>query len=313
MKGLELSERYFHEHGLPMLRAEFPELLPRIAAGLLGSGSECFGYDDDLSTDHDFEPGFCLLLPGEDEVDSRTAFRLERAYAALPDEFCGYRRAALSPVGGNRHGVIRLADFLLERTGDPTGALSLRDWLHLPEQSLAEVTNGRVFHDGNGALSAVRRRLSYLPEDVRLKKLAGRLLLAGQAGQYNYPRCLARGDTAAAQLAVIEFVRNTLSVIFLLNMTYEPYYKWCFRAARELEILGHLTSDLESLISSGNAGEEGARKAALVEEIALRIEEALREGGVSDFGGTALEGHAHAVNRRIRDGELRNLHILYGV
>lgn len=313
MKGLELSERYFSEYGLPMLKAEFPGLLPRIAAGLLGSGSECFGYDDSLSTDHDFEPGFCLFLPGEDEVDSRTAFRLERAYAALPNEFCGYRRASLSPVGGNRHGVIRLADFLTERTGSPTGELSLREWLHLPEQSLAEVTNGRVFHDGSGALTAARRRLSYLPEDVRLKKLAGHLLLAGQAGQYNYPRCLARGDTAAAQLAVIEFAKHTLSVIFLLNATYEPYYKWCFRAVRALPILGALSDDLEYLISSGNRDGEGARKQALAEEVALRLEGALREGGVSEFSGTPLEGHAHAVNGHIRSGELRNLHILYGV
>lgn len=313
MKGLELSERYFHEYGLPMLRAEFPALLPHLAAGLLGSGSECFGYDDGISTDHDFEPGFCLFLPGEDVIDSREAFRLERAYAALPSEFCGYRRAALSPVGGNRHGVIRLADFLGERTGSPTGELSLREWLHLPEQSLAEVTNGRVFYDGPGALTAARRRLSYFPEDVRLKKLAGHLLLAGQAGQYNYPRCLARGDTAAAQLSVIELVRHTLSVIFLLNATYEPYYKWCFRAARALPILGELAGDLEYLISSGNAGEEGARKQALAEEIAARVARAVREDGAAAHTGTALEGYAHAVNSRIRDGELRNLHILYGV
>ncbi|MBO7292460.1 MAG: hypothetical protein J6V07_00835, partial [Clostridia bacterium] len=91
MKGLELSEAYFRTHGLPMLERDFPGLLPHLAAGLLGSGSECFGYDDDLSTDHDFEPGFCLFLPSEEVVDRRTAFLLERAYAALPAEFMGYR------------------------------------------------------------------------------------------------------------------------------------------------------------------------------------------------------------------------------
>lgn len=313
MKGLELSERYYREQGLPMLKAEFPELLPHLAVGLIGSGSECLGYDDALSTDHDFEPGFCLFLPGEETVSSREAFRLERAYAALPQEFCGYRRARLSPVGGARHGVIRLADFLREHTGSERGELDPYAWLSLPEQSLLEVTGGRVFYDGDGALTAVRRRLSYYPEDVRLKKLAGHVLLLGQAGLYNYPRCLSRGDTAAAQLSVIEFAKSTLSVLFLLNATYAPYYKWCFRAARELAILGHLTGELEYLISSGNVGGVGERKAALCEEIAAAVFAALREGGVSDYAGTVPEGHADAINARIRSAEVRNLPLLFGV
>ena len=71
-----------------MLEAQFPHLLSQIAVGLFGSGSECFGYDDDISRDHDFEPGFMLLLPGEDAVDRRAAFLLERAYAAKRDFGC---------------------------------------------------------------------------------------------------------------------------------------------------------------------------------------------------------------------------------
>ena len=209
MKGLELSRLFYEEYGIPLLR-EFPQEAPHIAVGLCGSGSECFGYDDELSTDHDFEPGFCLFLPDEEIIDSRTAFRLERAYAKLPRVYLGYHRSTLSPVGGNRHGVIRLADFLTDKTGTPDGQLSLQGWFSVPEQSLAEVTNGRLFRDDSGRFTAVRETLSYLPEDVRLKKLAGHLLLMGQAGQYNYRRCVIRGETAAAQLAVTEFVKSAL-------------------------------------------------------------------------------------------------------
>ena len=99
MKGLEIARAYYETHGAPMLKARFPQLLPRIAAGLFGSGSECFGYDDDISRDHDFEPGFMLLLPGEDAVSRRDAFLLERACAALPREFMGLRRGLVQPVG----------------------------------------------------------------------------------------------------------------------------------------------------------------------------------------------------------------------
>ncbi|MBQ3823571.1 MAG: hypothetical protein II808_00035, partial [Clostridia bacterium] len=89
MKGLDVCREYFNAYGLPMLRRDFPDLLAVSAAGLAGSGSECFGYDDEISRDHDFEPGLCLFLPGEDVVDRKAAFALERAYAKLPKEFMG--------------------------------------------------------------------------------------------------------------------------------------------------------------------------------------------------------------------------------
>ena len=125
MKGLELARDYYRTFGAPMLAERFSSVLPQIAIGLCGSGSECFGYDDELSEDHDFEPGFCIFIPDEEIVDRRMAFLLERAYASLPKEFCGYKRSHMSPVGGNRHGVIRLSDFMRARTGTPDGELTL--------------------------------------------------------------------------------------------------------------------------------------------------------------------------------------------
>ena len=92
MNGLELSRAYFETYGRPMLEEQFSGVLPYLAAGLAGRGSECFGFDDKVSEDHDFEPGFCIFLPVEDVVDRRTAFAFERAYAKLPREFMGYTR-----------------------------------------------------------------------------------------------------------------------------------------------------------------------------------------------------------------------------
>lgn len=309
MKGLELSRAFYEEHGRQMFERDFPELLPHIAVGLVGAGSECLGFDDEESHDHDFEPGFAIFLPDEAVIGRETAFRLERAYAALPKEFMGYRRSRLSPTGGARHGVIRRADFLNEKTGTPDGALSLRDFLYLPEQALLEATNGAIFYDGDGAFTIIRTRLSSLPADVRRKKMAGELLLMGQAGEYNLPRSLSRGDTAAAQLCASEFVKSALHFIFLLNKSYLPYYKWQFRALRALPALSHLSDDLLSLISTPASEETVAR----VAKIANTVRFALESEGVSLKANASLEECAYAMNNTVSDHTLRNLHILAGV
>ena len=313
MNGLELSRAYYEQYGEPMLRERFPQLMPLLAAGLAGSGSECWGYDDEISRDHDFEPGFSLFLPGEDVVDRRTAFALERAYAALPKEFMGLKRAMLAPVGGARHGVLRTADFFREKTGSADGNLSLMEWLTLPEYLLAEAVNGEIFADGLGEVTAIRDRLRHRPADVRLKKLAGQLLLMGQSGQYNYRRCLLHGETGAAQLAVAEFVKSAMAAVFLLNDIYQPYYKWSFRAMRALPRLSITAELLEYLLTTDNEEETASEKYAVMEGIAADIIGELQAQSLTQAVCGDLEKHAYSVNDRISDAQIRNLHILAAV
>lgn len=313
MKGLELSKKYFEQFGLPMLQNDFAELMPYLAVGLFGSGSECFGFDDDISADHDFEPGFCIFLPGEDVVDRRAAFLLERAYAKLPKEFEGYFRAMLSPVGGARKGVLRTAEFFEEKIGSPDGVLSAGQWLTVPEQALAEATNGEIFFDNYGEVTKIRESLAAYPDDIRRKKLAGNLLLMAQSGQYNYKRCLDHGEEAAAQLAVFEFVNSATSVIFLLNNNYKPYYKWSFRALRALPKLSLEAEIMEYLITTPNEGETAEEKYYAIEGIAADIIDELAEQGLTEAICGDLEKHAYSVNDGIVDSEIRNLHILSAI
>ena len=296
-----------------MLEERFPELVPYLAAGLIGSGSECYGYDDEVSRDHDFEPGFCIFLPGEEVVDRKAAFALERAYAGLPREFMGLRRALVSPVGGARHGVIRTADFLMDKTGTNDGVLSLYEWLTLPDYSLSEVVNGEIFEDRYGGITAVRDRLRHRPQDVRLKKLAGHLLLMAQAGQYNYLRCLRHGETGAAQLAVTEFVKSAMAAAFLLNDAYQPYYKWSFRALRELDKLPFMAELLEYLLTTDNEKDTRDEKIDVMEGIAADVIGELQAQGLTQAVCGDLEKHAYSVNDRIADAQIRNMHILAAV
>ena len=313
MKGIELSKAYFEKYGKPMLEMQFSDLLPYLAAGFFGSGSECFGYDDEVSRDHDFEPGFCLFLPNENIVDRRSAFLLERAYSKLPREFMGVRRSLMQPVGGARRGVMRTDEFFTEKVGSPCGVLTLHEWLSIPEQALAEAVNGELFFDNYGEVTRIRDSLSYFPEDVRLKKLAGNLLLTAQSGQYNYQRCLRHGEHAAAQLAVFEFVKGAISSIFLLNRCYQPYYKWSFRALRALPKLSLDAELFEYLLTTGNDEETADEKYRVIEGICADIIEDLTAQGLTNAVCGDLEKHAYSVNDGINDAELRNLHILAAV
>lgn len=313
MKGLELSEKFYLEYGAPMIHSEFHEIESLIAVGLCGSGSECFGFDDGISADHDFEPGFCLFIPDEDIIDRRTAFLLEKAYNSLPKEYLGFKRNNINPVGGKRTGVMRIGDFFESKTGSKSGILSANEWFSIPEYSLAEAVNGKIFRDDLGMVTEIRNHLSVMPENVSLKKLAGNLLIMGQSGQYNYSRCLSHGETAAAQLAAYEFVKSALNCIFLLNKVYMPYYKWSFRALKELPLLSSLSQPLEYLISSGNGETETKYKTEIIEKICSDIISELKIRNLTDFSGSSAEGHAYSVNNKIADSEIRNLHILYAV
>ena len=277
MKGIELSRKYFNEFGKPMLESEFSDILPYLACGIAGGGSECFGFDDSVSTDHDFEAGFCIFLPGEDVIDRRTAFLLERAYSKLPKEFEGVKRPMLNPVGGARKGIIRTDEFFSEKIGSNNGELNLKEWLTVPEQSLAEATNGEIFFDNYGEFSAIRGKIKYFPDDVRLKKLAGNLLIMAQSGQYNFKRCIDHGEPAAAQLAVFEFVNHAMSAIFLLNRVYMPYYKWGFRALRNLPKLSIEAEIMEYLITTDNSPDMAEEKYYAIEGIAADIIDELAE------------------------------------
>ena len=310
MKGLELAGKYYETFGAPMIREQFPEIEGCIAAGLTGSGSECYGYDDEVSGDHDFEPGFCLFLPGEDIVDRRTAFQLERAYAKLPAEFEGYTRQKMVPAGGQRRGVFRREEYYREKIGCLPEEMTDGKWLSMPDWALAEAVNGRIFRDDVGEMTRGREILRNMPEDIRKKRMAGHLLMMAQSGQYNYRRCLKHGETGAAQLAAGEFVNHTIFMAFLLEKKYRPYYKWSFRALRELPGGEDLARSLEWLLSTGNDEGIAEDKYFCMEGIASDVIEKLQEQGLTQAVCGDLEKHAYSVNDEIGESGIRNLNIL---
>jgi hypothetical protein len=304
MRGIELSEAYYKTCGEPMLKAEFPELFPRLAAGVCGPGSENFGFDDEISRDHDFDPGFFLWLTPEDYKTYE--FRLSRAYDRLPDTFEGVPVLGKSVYETARHGVRETGAFFAGITGFASAPETNLQWLSVPDHRLAAAVNGKIFYDGQGDVTAVRGALSAMPEDVRRKKLAKYVIFAAQAGQYNYARALKHGEPGAAVLALSRFAENYAGAAFLLNRQYAPFYKWVLKAGRALPKLGDEIKKIERALTDP----PGKETAEIIESAAAQMIKELTAQGLSDYPSEFLEPHAYEIMKRIEDPALRHMHVM---
>lgn len=324
MKGLDLSERFYETNGRPMISRLFAPYQDRMAIGLVGEGSECFGYDDKLSKDHDFGPSFCIWLMPEDF--RAIGEELRQAYAALPDKFMGFSTRRITGQADDRIGVLEINRFYRNQIGRPDAAFTLKEWLKIPEFRLATVTNGRVFHDPAQVFSGVRNTLlGFYPEDVRIKKIATRAVLMGQSGQYNYARCMARGEIVAARLALTEFIQHGMAMFFLLNRTYAPFYKWVHRAFRDLPLPGDeadLIAELAAAPLRPEVWADADRRAMLqtlnrqdriveiIEMICAAVKEILQANDLTGRDDDFLAAHGDEIMARIADHDLRMMHVL---
>ena len=311
MQGLELARRYYEEFGRAMIAEHFPDYEGRIAVGLAGSGSDCLGFDDDVSADHDSGAGFCLWLTDDDYEN--IGFRLAREYSKLPAEFMGVPKGRANSYGSSHFGVKSISGFYTPFTGRAGAPETNAEWLYTPGFSLAAAVSGEVFRDDLGEFTAVRERIKNgMPEDVRLKKMAARVIAAAQSGQYNYPRCLAHGETGAAVLAAAEFVRNTALLIYLINRRYAPFYKWLLRGMRGLGQLSHLERELSFILTEGNSTEQTRAKSEAIEGVCAELAEYFRACGLASSWADFLEPYAYEIQNNIKDPELRNMHIMEG-
>lgn len=296
---LDRSQRLFDREIAPRLG----EAAGRTAAGLAGEGSECFGFDDELSRDHDWGLAVCLWVRREDL--GALASPLGALLADLPASFEGVPLRRPGPEAQGRTGVLEIGAFYRRFTGLDRPPETLEEWLAIPEHALAACSNGRVFTDPCGAFTRHREALlAHYPEPVRRLKLAACLAAAAQAGQYNLPRLLRRRDLVAAALAQAAFMRHAMGAAFLLARRYRPFYKWMLRALAELPEPGPaLAAGLRDLVQETDAH----ARADAVEAIAAILIQALAQAGLTASRDPFLLAHARELRRGLSDPRLLNL------
>jgi hypothetical protein len=304
--GLELAKSYYEQFGKNMIEALFPSYKNRIACGLAGEGSECLGFDDEFSQDHDFGPGFCLWLTDEDNGEVGDALR--KAYDELPKEFAGYRSRKSESFGEQRLSAMGISSFYRKFTGLPGAPQTPEEWRRIPEHFLSAATSGAVFTDPLGRFTGIRNiLLGFYPEDIRLKKIAARAAVLSQAGQYNYRRCVKRNETVAAQLALSEFFKAAASMTYLLNRKYMPFYKWAHRGMRDMPIAGELYLFFKALCLSNGDPE---KKQEIIENCCAVILKELKNQNLTEGNDCFLLNHSPLIMKRIRDEKIRSMPVM---
>ncbi len=263
MSSIEASKRFYENEIAPMIHEQYPDYEHRIAVGIAGEGSDCFGYDDLISRDHDFGTGVCLWLTDEDY--QKIGKELTYAYDKMAYDRLG---ANLTDRLKERRGVMTIHDFysnILYIDCDTDGCtMSYEKWNSLDHACLATAVNGEVFRDDLGAFSAFRKLLlDYYPDDIWKLRIANGLHDFSAALQVNYARCMTRKDYVAAELCRLRGLETAMELFFLLKRKYPPYYKWTYRALDELDdrnTFSGLIADLANTKSDLSSWEEKVYK-----------------------------------------------------
>ncbi len=239
VSGLALCRSYYENFGKPMIHEKFAEYESRIAVGLCGEGSDCLGFDDALSRDHDWGPGFAMWVTPE--VFDAIGEELQQAYEALPTEFMGYQRRN-TVYGKNRVGVCTIVDFYERILGKEyctnlTAEFSAENlqWENIPDEALAAVVSGEVFADEEGTFSKIRDVLQQgYPEKILYLKIAEACAKFSQNLQYNLPRVEKRGDVVTGQILLAEGLQEAMKLCYYMAGLYPVHTKWLYSGMQGL-------------------------------------------------------------------------------
>lgn len=295
--GMELCRAYYETYGRAMIHEKFPEYEGRIAVGLAGEGSDCFGYDDETSRDHDWGPSFLMWV--SDEVYAEIGEQLQAAYEELPRSFLGYTYQA-SRQGAGRRGVQTIKNFYGRLLGmehldgicrametENPGLIPFRQ---MEDSALAAAVNGSVFRDDEGIFTQIRTLLKeHYPERLRYLRIAEAAARFCQYGQYNSVRMLQRGDALSSRMMLGRAAEEALKLVYYMERRFPPHDKWLAEGVRRLDGDGRY-GDLLRLLQAAleSRGEEACR---IMQRLGDMLAHGLyRAGYISDID-SFLEEH----------------------
>lgn len=231
LSGLDISEIFYENKVKPLLDTKYKDL--KLCVGLFGEGSECLGYDDYISKDHDFGEGVVILLSKENY--ERYGKSLKEDYEAL--------QSNRNTIANNRVGVFCIDDYL----NHYMPFLNENDYYIYDDYYFLNITNGKIFMDSDGTFSKIRSQYQYFPMHIYKNKLRMTLHDLCQMGQYNYIRMKNR-DEVSSKIILYKFIDACIYMSYLLERKYQPYYKWAYYGLKDHTLLPDLKEDIKQLI-----------------------------------------------------------------
>lgn len=296
VSGMELCRAYYETYGRAMIREKFPAYEEQIAVGLVGEGSDCFGYDDEASRDHDWGPSFLMWV--SDRVYEEIGEALQAAYEELPRTFLGYTYRT-SRQGIGRRGVQTIRNFYGRLLGmehmegiykametENPGLIPFRQ---MEEDALAAAVNGSVFRDDQGIFTQIRTLLKKCyPQRLRYLRIAEAAARFCQYGQYNSRRMLGRGDRLSSRILLGRASQEALKLVYYMAEQFPPHDKWLAEGVRRLE--GGMYQTLPQLLLKALDSSEEEACRIMEQAGGLLAHELYRAGYISDID-SFLEEH----------------------
>jgi hypothetical protein len=256
LPGVELSRLFYAEAVRPLL-GDLPH-----AAARLGPGSDVLRFDTARSTDHDWGPRLELFVDTPpDPLRRMLSRRLPRRFRGWSTHFAppGARVRSMADTDGPVDHYVTVTGFgpwcRAQLGFDPRDGPTALDWLATAWQRFAEITGGAVFHDPDGTLADVHRRLQWYPDDLWRYVLACQWQRIGQEEAF-VARAAEAGDELGSRVLTARLCRETARLLLLLARRWPPYQKWLTSALGADPAARHL-------LDAVRAGDVHARESAL--------------------------------------------------
>ncbi len=299
-KGIDIARGFFKEQLSKSAKEHFQKEYEYMTFGLVGEGSECYGYDDELSKDHDFGISQTIWFPSEFGYCKNDVLDLLKNEAKIYQEKNGLKYDL------GRKNVFEIDDFYEHYTNMRELPRTLKQWTSIPLQNLSVATNGEIFKVGKGDFVEKRDYLKAFPKDAKLKSISFHLAIAAQTGQYNFPRLLERGDYISAYIVLGKYVEEIAKVSILMADKYPPFYKWLIKAAKETSVAWHKIEPIVSELIKTNLMTHGSIALINIEKIAYLIIDELKKYNMSSSNDAFLLEHANQVLGCADSREVKN-------